>query len=74
MGGDGSLPGRLRLRMASVLLGETTLPVSEIMRRVGFGDATHFGRTFRKYTGYPPSEYRQRFNPELQAARQSPFS
>jgi AraC family L-rhamnose operon regulatory protein RhaS len=51
----------LRMRLASLMLRDTSLPVSEIMDRVGFKDITHFGRTFRKQTGLAPSEYRQKF-------------
>jgi AraC-like DNA-binding protein len=49
---------RLRLYLASKMLKETLLPVSEIIERVGFSDITHFGRMFKKSFGYSPSEYR----------------
>ena len=52
---------RLRVRLASLMLRDTMLPVSEVMTRVGFTDSTHFGRTFRKHLGCTPSEYRTRF-------------
>jgi len=52
---------RLRLRIATSILHDTTIPVLEVAQRVGFGDATHFGRTFRKYIGCSPMEYRQRY-------------
>lgn len=51
----------LRVRLASLMLRDTTLPISEVMDRVGFKDMTHFGRMFRRYTGLAPSDYRQRF-------------
>jgi len=44
--------------MASVMLKDTLLPVSEVMERVGFNDSTHFSRTFKKYMGLSPSEFR----------------
>lgn len=50
----------LRVRIASMMLRDTLLPVSEIMERVGFNDMTHFGRTFRRYLGMTPSDYRQK--------------
>ena len=50
---------KLRLYVASQLLKETTLPVSEIFERVGFNDPAHFGRQFRKHYGLSPSEYRR---------------
>lgn len=51
----------LRVRLATMMLRDTMLPVSEIMMRVGFNDITHFGRTFRRMTGMSPSDYRQKF-------------
>jgi AraC-like DNA-binding protein len=52
---------RLRMRVASLMLRDTTLPISEVMDRVGFKDITHFGRMFRKQMNLSPSEYRQRY-------------
>jgi AraC-like DNA-binding protein len=52
---------QLRVRMAAMLLRDTELSISEILHRVGFNDPTHFGRTFRKYMGHSPSEYRENF-------------
>ena len=51
---------RLRVKMASIMLRDTSLSVSEIAYRVGFNDITHFGRMFRKLMGYSPSEYRKK--------------
>ena len=39
---------KLRLFLASQMLAETTIPVSEVINRVGFNDAVHFSRIFRK--------------------------
>jgi len=52
---------RIRLRLAASMLQDTGLPISEIQGRVGFKDASHFGRTFRKHMGHSPSDYRQRY-------------
>jgi AraC-like DNA-binding protein len=52
---------QLRIRMASSMLHDTSLPICEVAGRVGFKDLTHFGRTFRKYMGCTPSEYRERY-------------
>jgi YesN/AraC family two-component response regulator len=41
------------------LLASTTLNVSEIADKVGFGDANYFGKVFRRVTGTTPSEYRR---------------
>ena len=52
---------KLRVTMAATMLRDTMLPVSDIMTRVGFYDSVHFLRTFKKYTGYAPSVYRERY-------------
>jgi AraC family L-rhamnose operon regulatory protein RhaS len=52
---------RLRLRVASTMLRNTELPISEVMTRVGFMDNTHFTRSFKRHLGHSPSEYRQQF-------------
>lgn len=52
---------RLRINLASMILRDTELSVSEIIEKVGFNNLTHFGRTFQKYTGFTPSEYRKKY-------------
>lgn len=52
---------QLRVRLAALMLRDTELSIAEILHRVGFNDHTHFGRTFRKHTGYSPGEYRKHF-------------
>lgn len=49
-----------RLIQAARLLRSTDLPVADIGASVGFADATYFSRTFRRYVGYSPRQYRQR--------------
>ena len=51
---------RLRIRRASELLLYTDLPVEEVGRRVGFGDASYFSQYFRRATGYLPTALRAR--------------
>lgn len=50
---------KLRIKMAAVLLEETSLPVAEIMEQVGYSDLTHFGRIFKKEMGCTPNGYRK---------------
>jgi AraC-like DNA-binding protein len=52
----------LRVHLASLMLRNTQISVTEVRERVGFVDDTHFIRTFRKYTRYTPSEYRQHYS------------
>lgn len=48
-----------RIDAAKKLLCETTLPIKEIVYRVGFDDYNYFNRTFKKITGLPPAKYRK---------------
>lgn len=52
---------KLRISMASTMLRDTLLPISEIMTRVGFSDSAHFLRTFKRYTGFTPTSYREKY-------------
>jgi AraC family L-rhamnose operon regulatory protein RhaS len=52
---------RLRINLAALMLRDTKLSIDEIVARIGFTNLTHFGRAFRKTTGYSPREYRRRF-------------
>lgn len=47
-----------RLRKASELLKNTNMPIGEISQTVGFHAQSHFGKLFKKKTGYSPKEYR----------------
>lgn len=47
-----------RVNKASVLLGQTDLPVQAIAKTVGIDDAYYFSRLFRKETGVTPRAYR----------------
>ena len=48
-----------RIRAAKQLLEETRLPVEEIASRVGYHSAVYFEKTFKKYMGLPPLQYRK---------------
>ncbi len=49
----------VRLERASELLAGTSLTVTQICHRVGFGSLSHFINTFRKHRGMSPMAYRQ---------------
>lgn len=53
---------KLRINIASVMLRDTLIPISEIMYRVGITDLSYFNRCFHKHTNYSPSDYRQKYN------------
>jgi AraC-like DNA-binding protein len=50
---------KLRMKVATMLLSETSMSVAEIMERVGYTDLTHFGRLFKKEMGCTPYDYRK---------------
>lgn len=52
---------KLRINMASTMLRDTKIPIYEVMERVGFSDYVHFSRTFKKYKGMSPKEYRKNY-------------
>lgn len=56
-----SFLNRLRINIASIILRDSLLPVGEVMSRVGFTDSIHFFRTFKKYMGLSPTEYREKY-------------
>ena len=49
---------RLRMARAADLLATTDLPVKEIGRRVGYGDASQFSKAFKRSYGVCPSKSR----------------
>ena len=47
-----------RLDDAKVLLLTTKKPLTDIALEVGFNDTFHFIKTFKKFVGMPPGQYR----------------
>ncbi len=47
-----------RIKKAKQLLADPRNKISEIGNQVGYNDGNYFGKSFRKYTGLSPSEYR----------------
>jgi len=50
---------RLRVDRAQRLLADPRLSVTAVAGAAGFGDLSHFSRTFRRYVGSSPSAYRK---------------
>ena len=48
-----------RIRRACSLLKETSLPVSDIARSIGYEDALYFSRLFKQKKGQTPTQYRK---------------
>lgn len=57
-----------RAEVACLLLDQTTQSINEIAEALGFADASNFSRTFRRWQGLSPREYRQRRTSAQQAA------
>lgn len=52
---------KLRINCARHLLETESSPVQEVCLQVGYEDVPHFRQIFKRHTGLPPSEYRERF-------------
>lgn len=57
--------GRQKTKAAMRLLSETEHSLSEICTMLGFFDQSHFSRTFRRFVGTTPGEYRKRLLSEV---------
>jgi transcriptional regulator GlxA family with amidase domain len=51
----------LRLEESKQMLETTDLPVEAVAVEAGYGDASFFGRLFRRKVGVTPAQYRRRF-------------
>lgn len=49
-----------RMEKAKQLLKDSRYRISDISSRVGYSDGNYFGKSFRKYSGLSPSEYREK--------------
>jgi CheY-like chemotaxis protein len=50
---------KVRLEVAKQLLHDRGYTLEHIAEKVGFSDASHLSRVFRRYTGYRPGTYRR---------------
>ena len=49
-----------RMEKAKQLLKDGRFKISDISSRVGYSDGNYFGKSFKKYSGLSPSEYREK--------------
>ncbi len=53
------LLGGIRIGQARELLEDPLLRIHEVAERTGYSDVAHFSKSFKKYTGMTPGEYRK---------------
>ncbi|MCD8154995.1 MAG: response regulator [Clostridiales bacterium] len=51
-----------RMEKAKQLLSDPRYKISDISARVGYADGSYFGKSFRKYSGLSPSDYREKMS------------
>lgn len=51
----------LRINLACLMLRDTTLPVKEVIARIGYNDPINFNRSFKKRTAHTPAGYRREY-------------
>lgn len=49
-----------RMEKAKQLLSDSRYKISDISSKVGYSDGNYFGKSFKKYSGLSPSEYREK--------------
>lgn len=52
----------VRMNNAKELLRETNLSIATICEKVGYSDLKHFTKSFKKYTGLKPNEFRKLYS------------
>jgi len=57
---------RVRMEESERLIVDPSLSLSQIARRVGYSDPAHFTRSFRRWTGESPSQFRDSALPSFQ--------
>jgi len=50
---------RIRIEKGKELIGQSNLSISEIAELIGFYDASHFAKIFKKYNDLSPNGYRK---------------
>ena len=60
-----------RADLACWLLAQTPLPVEAVAARLGFADPSNFSRSFRRWCGQTPRDYRAQHRPEAVASHRA---
>ena len=53
---------KLKIKHATFLLRDTSLPIQDIGRIIGINDVNYFSRLFKRYMNQTPTQYRKIFN------------
>ncbi len=56
---------RVKVEAAKKSIESSTLNINQVMYNVGYNDEKAFRKTFKKYTGLSPLEYRRKYNREM---------
>ena len=56
---------RVKVEVAKKSFESSTLNINQVMYNVGYNDQKSFRKTFKKYTGLSPLEYRTKYNREM---------
>lgn len=48
------------MERAKALLSDSRYKISDVSSKVGYSDGNYFGKSFKKYSGFSPSEYREK--------------
>lgn len=56
---------RVKVEVAKKSFESSTLNINQVMYHVGYNDEKAFRKTFKKYTGLSPVEYRRKYNREM---------
>ena len=59
---------RVKVEAAKKRLESTTQTISEVMYGIGYNDDKAFRKTFKKYSGLSPIDYRMKYNREMAKA------
>ena len=51
--------GRMRMERAKALLADSGLRVHAVAEQVGYSDVAHFSKSFKRFVGMTPGEYRE---------------
>lgn len=52
---------KYRINLATIMLRDSKLTISEIAEEIGFNDTAYFAKLFKKYMNHTPTGYRERY-------------